>query len=146
MKKYMWILIIIATIMVIIFLGIVLSYFLNQPRPVATKTFSEIPGFSFQYPEFKGWKTGIPVKVNDNEYVILISYPENIDFITQPQMRIKKIPIDSLPREGYGIRAESVDFYASLYTIKIYPFIYEGDGYSGKAVIDKIIETFKFDK
>jgi hypothetical protein len=47
--------------------------FLNKPKVVETKTFSEIPGFSFEYPVFKSYELSMVNKINDGQFNIVNS-------------------------------------------------------------------------
>lgn len=147
-------------------------YFLKRPKIIETKTFSEIPGFSFEYPVFKGWEFASIKKVSDSEYILYLNNPSNIDFDAAPQIKIVKSeyaykgPNNSTIENNPNIKTNKngakyymilrydnpeiseglpfMNFYASDSTVTIYPFMHEGNGYSGKVFVDKIIETFKF--
>ena len=139
---------------------------------VQTKTFSEISGFSFQYPEFKGWEVDYVEKVSSDEFVIYFNNPNTVAFEYPPSMRVVKdnysysgpngSKIENNPNiktsqnnvkyyASYENPAENkdvlpyVNFYADKFIITVRPFMHEGDGYSGRAMADKIIETFKFE-
>ena len=139
-----------------------MAIFSKKQKITETKTFSEIPGFSFEYPVFKDWEINSIEKVNNEEYIVYLNYPENIAFEVAPQIKINKI--DNYQREpgmiddpisfeikknqrgfSYGEPGDgSLEFYADNFRIKIEPFSHEGNGYSGKVFVQKIIETFKF--
>ena len=57
-----------------------MSIFSKKQKITETKTFSEIPGFSFEYPVFKDWEINSIEKVNNEEYIVYLNYPENIAF------------------------------------------------------------------
>jgi len=65
--------------------------FLNKNKTgiVETKTFSEIPGFSFEYPVPKDGIKEVR-KINENEYSIFFDTPEGINFEVAPQIKIVK--------------------------------------------------------
>lgn len=153
---------VILTILILTTITMGIFSFLNKNKAdmVETKIFSEIPGFSFEYPVFKGWEVAGTKKVNEDEYVITFDHPISIMFEAPPTMIIKKdyreekrladsflknknkVLYDRVFSNSSG---EVVSFYGSSYVIDISPFMHEGDGYSGKAFESKIIETFKFD-
>lgn len=175
-KKLLLLVTVIAILLVILIIMGIFS-FLNKPKVIETKTFSAIPGFSFEYPEFKGWESSEP-KITKNDEVkevaaiIGLNTPTNILFGVSPQIKIVKsgyaykgpnnTTIEDNPNlkiNGNGARyymilqysnpeisegLPFINFYASDSIITIYPFMREGDGYSGKAFVDKVIETFRF--
>ena len=147
--------------------------FLQRPKIVETKTFSEITGFSFEYPIFKGWEAYSINRVNDNESIIYLNYPENIMFEYAPQIRVVKSEYpykgsnNSTIQDNPNIKTSPggvkyyasyenpvenknglpyINFYADDSIVTIYPFMHEGNGYSAKVCADKIIETFEFNK
>ena len=126
-----------------------------------TKTFSEIEGFSFDYPVFEWWELGEPQITKNNNTgdvtaIIFLKYLGNIDFGVAPQIKIVKkiqlaqIDLTKLSTNPNGVKyiynkeEGKIFFYAPGFTVDIYPFIYESNGYSGKAFVDKVLETFKF--
>jgi hypothetical protein len=64
-----------------------------------TKTFSEIPGFTFKYPEFSGWEASLVNKVSDNNYEILLkdSNPNRAKVSEQYQPKIMVVKKDYAP-------------------------------------------------
>jgi hypothetical protein len=173
MKKQLLISIIILTISILILISMGIFYFLNknQPKIVGTKTFAEIQGFSFQYPEFEGWEVHYTEKVSDGEFIVFFNNPDTILFDSPPSMRVIKSnypykgPNNSTVQDNPNIKtspggikyyasydnpAESengfpyINFYADDSIVTIYPFMYEGNGYSEKVCANKIIKTFKF--
>jgi len=126
----------------------------NVSNIVETKTFSEIPGFSFEYPVFKGWEVDKVKKDSESEYSIFFKNP----LLTgvAPSMRIVKTKAfvtlnkelkENLNRIKYAYDKEKnlLTFYitTAAFYVDIYPFGYEGDGYSGNVLADKIIDSFK---
>jgi len=131
---------------------------------IETKTFSEIQGFTFEYPEFKKWEVSLVKKINDNEYLIFFKCP--FETVVAPSMKIEKVIIDNLPqptlnlvnknnvqyytkatnKSPTGGKADigEVNFYSENFMVKIYPYLHEGYGYSGKIMTKTIIESFKF--
>lgn len=131
-----------------------------------SKIFSKISGFSFEYPIFKDW---IPTKEEILEdknsgaitAIITLKNPTKIKFEIGPKIRVvktnskEKINLKALNKNLNGayysykenkIAQPFLSFHSlSSCPIYIYPFLYEGDGYSGKILLHKIIETFKFD-
>lgn len=153
-------LIIFIILLVLILALITIVLFSKKPKIIETKTFSEIKGFTFDYPIFKGWEVSLIKKINENEYQIFFKCP--FETVVTPWMSVKKnfdprmYNIPSLP---YTINPNKIRYYliessegshiiffrnTQDFVIEIYPFIHEGDGYSEKAFIKKIIETFKF--
>ena len=138
----------------------------NKTEISGIKTFLEIPGFSFQYPEFKDWKVSLVKKISNDEYSIFLDCP--FETAIAPWVKIIKAentykgPNDSTIEDNPNIKTNKngvkyyinlqtksegspfIIFYAGNFVTTVYPYIHEGDGYSGKILIDKIIETFKF--
>lgn len=153
MKRKKIILVIIALLILILIAMGILSYF-KKTGIIEIKTFSEIPGFSFDYPVFKEWTAKV-VKEKDNYYAIYLSH-NKIDFGIAPQIKIIKktqlaqIDLTKLNTNPNGVKyiynedESKIFFYTSGFTVDIYPFLYESNGYSGKAFVDKVLETFKF--
>lgn len=164
MNKKLLISVIILIILIITLIIMGIFSFFNKPKIVEIKTFSEIPGFSFEYPVFKGWEVNEIKKNSENEYVMFLNYPDSTDFYVAPQIKIKKIeyyqrkpgmvdePISfEVKKNPQGIsygkpNDGSLEFYADNFRIRIEPFAYEGNGYSNKIFIQKIIDSFKFEK
>lgn len=63
----------------------------NKAEIIETKTFSEMPGFSFEYPVFKGWEVKEIKKISENEYNIFFNVPEDVELYMPPQLNIKKV-------------------------------------------------------
>ena len=138
----------------------------NKAKVIETKTFSEIPGFSFEYPVFEGWGSSKPQikqnnKTGDITATIFLSYPTNMDFLIPPTVTIvKSNRMVKLDPKGYIFKKNnnganyyyaedqktfgSVTFSSSDFLVDINTFAHERDGFSGKVLVDKIIETFKF--
>jgi len=73
------------------------SFNKNKAKIIETKTFSEISGFSFDYPVFKNWGIKAVEKKSDNEYIIWVDWPQDINFDNPPQINIKKIQEQKIP-------------------------------------------------
>jgi len=65
--------------LIVISMGIFAFSSKDKTKIVETKTFSEIPGFSFEYPVFKSYETVIVNKIGDAEYQIVSSALEQKD-------------------------------------------------------------------
>ncbi len=143
--------ILITLIIIIITMGIFSNK--NKAKVIETKTFSEIPGFSFEYPVFEGWEANKIEKINNDEYYIHFSIPAGIELFMAPQVNIKKEKI-GLTSQGIGnpqnipyyIKDSILTFYDNEKSIKISLVAggREKEGFSQKILFDKIIETFKF--
>lgn len=132
--------------------------FSNQPKNIENRTFSEIPGFSFEYPVFKEWEVKEIKRVSENEFEIFLNYPDLIDFYTPPKIKIKK---DTSPMSDYfGININKNNvyydflpdsnsvlvFYQNKVRVTIdFSNIIEDLSFSRKALAQKIINTFRFD-
>lgn len=150
--------IILFVILIILIVAIItMGIFSKKPKIIEIKTFSEIPGFSFEYPVFKGWAVSLVKKMNENEYQIF--YSCSFGTAIAPSMRVEKnkyifyasIPGAINPNKILYYLIEASDgnhiiFFdpKENFNVDIYPYAYEGDGYSEKVLTDKIIETFKF--
>lgn len=130
----------------------VIFSFLKSQKIAETKMFSEISGFSFEYPVFKGWEVKEVKKVNENSYIIFLKNPTNFGFNVGPEINIEKGKI-GLISQGIGnpqgfpyyIKDNILTFYDSENSIKISYFTgSEKQGFARKISFDKIIETFKF--
>jgi len=162
--KVIWVAVFVTFIIILTVMRI--FSFLKSPKEAEFKTFSEISGFTFEYPVFKGWEPEKPRITQDDKTkdiiaVIPLNNPTKINFEMVPSIRIAKVASE-IPTESistimlknknnalYSFYEDSkngnhVIFYTSGYQINIYPFLRNGDGYSGKVLMDKIIETFKF--
>ncbi|MBU3895734.1 hypothetical protein KKG36_00195 [Patescibacteria group bacterium] len=142
------------------------------PKPIETKTFSEIPGFSFEYPVFKGWEPNEPEINKNNETgsitaTIFFNNPTGIKFELGPRITIVKsfntdyrynVPglspsinpnkVKYYPIGGYeSDQSNSIIFFNNddSLAVKITPFMHEGDGYSEKVLVQKIIDSFRFE-
>lgn len=73
MKKAFLILSVAVAILIIILVIMGIFSLLSKSKITETKTFSEIPGFSFEYPVFKDWEVGGAMKINDSEFNIVNS-------------------------------------------------------------------------
>jgi hypothetical protein len=135
------------------------GYYFPKYKITETKTFSEIPGFSFDYPVFKGWKVSEIKKYSEDEYRIFLNNPSQVKFEIAPQIIIKKqnaqasIELESAVMQknknniyySYYEDAKNgnhIIFYGDFIKVSIYPFMHEGDGYSSKEFIKEVIETF----
>jgi len=78
-------------ILTIITMGILSFLEKNKAKIVETRTFSEIPGFSFEYPVFKGWEVKEIKKISENEYQIYFNGPLGSDSAVVPYINIKKV-------------------------------------------------------
>jgi hypothetical protein len=163
------VLILITTITMAIF------SFLNKPKVVETKTFSEIPGFSFEYPVFKGFEVKETKEINKDLYNILLKDRNTTD-IKENKKEWQKIIVEkqSYSENDFEIPADAVSdpnvnnvpyFYteesSSGYFISNYGQVVfygkdfkiwvELDNLSGKSgfptdqFFKKVIGTFKFD-
>jgi hypothetical protein len=146
MKKLFLILIIILTILILFFIAMGIFYFLNPKYKITeTKTFSEIPGFSFDYPVFKGWESD-KLKIEKSEYPYKGPNGSSID--DNPNIKTNengvKYYMNLRKNSENSLGLPFINFYSSDSIVTIYPFMHEGDGYSAKVFADKIIETFKF--
>jgi len=132
--------------------------FLNKNKTgiVETKTFSEIPGFSFEYPVPKDGIKEVR-KINENEYSIFFDTPEGINFEVAPQIKIVKNYDGSA---GFNKRLLKINQNKIYYDsnkdsgkiaffinprIEVYLFTHEGEGYSKKITEKMIIKTFQLD-
>ena len=161
------IIILFAIFIIIILLIITLTMWsFKSYKIIETKTFSEIPGFTFEYPVFEGWEVSMIKKINSQEYNLFLTdgnpRHRKVDEKFQPRINIKKKGATHIdPKEKnfninnnkvkyYSFLKQELDgmpyinFYADSFTIVIHPFLHEGDGYSGKIMTEKIIETFNF--
>jgi hypothetical protein len=125
---------------------------------IETKTFSEIPGFSFEYLVFQGWEVREVKKINDSQYSILFNFPEGNQFYVPPSMFIEKTTSMVTDYLGASKNPNGVPYYQSTQNKKVLSFfipdevkinlssIVDGDGISKKEMENKIIESFKFTK
>ena len=122
---------------------------------IETKTFSEIPGFIFEYPIFEGWEVSQTKKINDNEYYIFFKCL--FETVVAPSIKITKTGATHIDPKANNFKINKnnvkyysqidqkldgmpyINFYENSYTITIYPYLHEGDGYSGKIITEKII-------
>jgi hypothetical protein len=147
------VLFIVLALLILTTITMAIFSFLNKPKVVETKTFSEIPGFSFEYPVFKGWEVKEVMRINEGKYYVFFKSPLLTGIA--PSMKIENnyimvkrsadyTPITNRNNVLYRRGTSSISFEGFDYFVDIYPFLHEGDGYSGKALTDKIVETFKF--
>ena len=152
-KKINKVLILVVLSILVISMGIFSFLNKNKAEIAEVKTFSEIPGFSFNYIIFKNWGVREVKKIEDNEYNIFFSYPNNINLYQYPQLNIKKEKIGSIIQSKgnpQGINDfydnKTLIFYNNKNFIKINLVAggIEKEGFSEKILLNKIIETFKF--
>lgn len=173
MKKRKYKLIISLSLTFIIILLLIITFTMwpfQSYKIIETKTFSEIPGFAFEYPIFKNWEVSQIKKINENEYYIFFKCP--FETAVAPYMKIEKIsnlsltylsdtknhpPIGGIPtlnakKNKNNILYDSLEdstmpytiqFYEKDFGVRIKPFIHEGDDYSGKLFVKTIINSFK---
>jgi hypothetical protein len=130
--------------------------FLNKPKVVETKTFSEIPGFSFEYPVFKGWEVNKIEKIDENQYYVMLNHPQYLLKKLAPIMVVEKEPTEiksvanmlknpqNIPytmQISTPMAPHLVTFYADNFKVTIKPTL---DEKREKLLADKVIETFKF--
>ena len=165
MNKYMnkkLIILVIILLIIITTMGIFSFLNKNKLKIIETKTFSEIPGFIFEYPVFKGWEVSLIKKINESDYQIFFSCP--FETTIAPYMKIinsnvgkteifKILKYKENPNGVYysynknSQIGDNIEFINKKYSkVNIYPFMHEGDGYSGKILVQKIIDTFKFEE
>lgn len=125
-------------------------------------------GFSFQYPEFKDWNVKGEKKIDNNNYIIYLEYPDNVDFEIAPQIRITTVPewgTKTLKsKSGYitqktntsGVLYDRIQvqhdpemlaFFAEDFGVTITPISTpENYGFSKDIFFERIIKTFTFKK
>ena len=158
MSKRLLVLVIILIVLIIILISMGIFSFLNKNKPkiIETKTFSEIPGFSFEYPVFEGWEIEEIKKTKQNNYIIFLNNPTQVGFNIGPEINIDVLDLGTIGFEGgvknpndvlYNIDNNSLSFYDSKVArvIRISSFAgSEKQGFSRKVLTDKIIDSFKF--
>jgi len=128
---------------------------------VGTKTFSEISGFTFEYPVFNGWEVKEINKVSENEYYIKFNVPRDVELYMPPQLNIKKINESSKQTDNLWIK-KNVNgvWYSELSGLMGYGFFsndfrviitlvsggVEEKGFSNLVALNKIIDSFKFNQ
>lgn len=181
MKKYMLILILVIAIILILAVSfwiykrfVFRGYDIYIPgvKTAEIKTFSEIPGFSFEYPVFKGWevkeikcsKTG-----SKTECFMTLNHLKKVSLETEPRIIITK---QDYTEKDFEIPAEAVSYpnpnkvpyiytkEGTLFEIKNYGYVgfygsykvwvdfqfSEKSGFPVGQFLKKVIETFKFTK
>jgi len=137
--------------------------FFNNKNKIIEKTFSEIQGFTFNYPVFKYWEVSNIKKITEDEYRIFFKCP--YETYIPPSMNVRKIYNIKgymIPGLEYSKNPNKVKYYPSdnsntsqkdkiiffnidqNFIIEIKPYIHEGEGYSSSKIIEKIIDSFKF--
>ncbi|MBU3895733.1 hypothetical protein KKG36_00190 [Patescibacteria group bacterium] len=161
MNKKLLILIIILLILLIILISMGIFLFLNKNKPkiIETKTFSEISGFSFEYPVFKNWEVAEIKKISENEYYIKFNVPGDVELYMPPQLNIKKINEPSKQTDNLGMKKNANGvWYSELSGLLGYVFSsnnfrvvitlisggVEKKGFLSQVTINKIIDSFKF--
>ena len=92
-KKMITVFVILLVILIVIVTIILLS---NKTKKrikiVKIEKFNCLSGFFFEYPVFKDWEVKIVEKRGENECVIQLNHPDNIEFEYPPEIRIIKMP------------------------------------------------------
>ncbi|MEO8637480.1 MAG: hypothetical protein ABI430_01095 [Candidatus Taylorbacteria bacterium] len=168
MKSHKMIIIILVLLVILAAIGWIVARFSSgNPKVVSVKTYTASDGgFSFQYPEFEGWKSSAA----DKDGNIYFSAP--FESVVAPSIKISRnyqsSPIalpDRLPTNPNGITYTNYDVkigYLSFIGSSIstpqsktevveisvpLPSPYdEQNSYSAKKMADMIIKTFKFSK
>ena len=101
------------------------------------KHFSEISGFVFDYPIFKGWEIERIETKTENEYVIWFTWPDkNILLAIPPHMKIKKM------EAGENLEFERVTELQETKNGVEYEYVYlpsnHGEGYDPKGYWDGV--------
>ena len=154
MNKKLLLLIIALVLLIIILIVMGIFSFLNRSKIAEIKTFSEIPGFTFEYPVFKDWEINGIKKIDDNEYAIFLNYPDSIDFYVAPQIKIRKIKEQDVEKINYQKNPNGASYYEDKgnitfvgpFFVNVIPFLHEGNGYSNKIFTERVIKTFRFIK
>lgn len=146
-------------IILIILISMGIFSFLNKPKIVEIKTFSELPGFTFDYPVFEKYEISSIEKVNETEYKILFHFPKEETFhklreAESPTITIKKEKLEGIKRgtgnpKGipYYLEKNTLTFYDNKEWVKIdfsYGVIFETSGFPKKILFNRIIDSFKF--
>jgi hypothetical protein len=65
---------------------------MKKIKIIGLKTFKKFPGFTFEYPIFKGWEVSLIKKINNNVYEIILNYgcPKNNFAFAIPKIIITK--------------------------------------------------------
>lgn len=171
MKKKFLILVIVLIILIVILIIMGIFSFLKTPKIIETKTFSEISGFSFEYPVFKGLEVKNIEMIDKNTYSIFLNEPVINDDkissskiiippISAPRFQVAKKVIDNLPtadmKNAQGIfyklvqpsedsAYEYILFLGKDFVVEIDLFgIGKSFDFSKGVFWNKIVETFKF--
>jgi hypothetical protein len=146
----------IAIALVLVF-GVVMWPFKNYSI-VETKLF-EGDGFSFEYPVFKNWQVKEVSHNQENEWVIALDYPSTLEMLVPPSIQITKQPLqidtpiggpESPKTNPHGVTYDPHSFIffgttadgITVLISNIPPF--EKDGFSKKAFVETVSETFRF--
>ena len=143
------------------------------PNIVETKTFSEISGFSFEYPVFEGWEVKQTENTEQDRYIInysrayavkppavgaiLYQVIVNVDKISKPGYPAPGSPILFYPPKDakknskgvfYKEYEKNLTFYLDDFAIdvKIESVTALGNGFSSNIFFKTIIDSFKFEE
>ena len=142
----------------------------NAGEVFGYKTFdcSEIGGFSFKFPDFKGWEFKYVEKIDVNLCIIYFNWPDDIEYEVPPAIEVKKVDLENISQtkkqnpqnisyeyiqdssiyvDGHKFAEGDWDwlvFYGKDFNVRIARNMFGEPPFDADLFYSKIIETFDF--